>query len=275
VLVDYHMHLAADEAALDDAALSLAAIERYVTVARARGVDEICVTEHLHRFAQARDLLDQRWWRAAAHHDVEEYVAALLAAREHGLPVLCGIELDYLAGREGELRAWAEGQPWDLVLGSVHWLDGLGVDHPDFPVWETLPAETVWERYFDALCTAAATGTYDVMAHPDLAKVFGHRPSEAVRQRLYGQAAEAFADAGVAVEVSTAGLRKRAAELYPAQPFLVACRRAGVPATLASDAHRPEDVGCDFDVAAIALREAGYDTVTRFRGRERQQVPLG
>ena len=113
------------------------------------------------------------------------------------------------------------------------------------------------------------------MAHPDLAKVFGHRAPAALRERLYAEAAEAFAAAGVAVEVSTAGLRKPVGELYPAPTFLAACCRAGVPATLASDAHRPEDVGRDFDRAVAALREAGYTTISRFRARERTEVPLG
>ncbi len=114
------------------------------------------------------------------------------------------------------------------------------------------------------------------MAHPDLAKVFGHRAPEDVRERLYAEAAEAFAAAGVAVEVSTAGLRKPVGELYPAPTFLAACRRAGVPATLASDAHRPEDVGRDFDRAGRRA-PAGrlHDASAASAGRERTEVPLG
>ncbi len=276
MLVDYHMHLAGDDAPLDEPSLAASAILRYVQAARERGVAEICVTAHVYRFAAVRDWFDQPWWRDCATSELAPYVEALRRARDDDrLPVLLGIELDYLPHRHAELRAWADGTPWDLVLGSVHWLGALGVDHPDYPVWEALPVDEVWRRYFAALAGAAATGIYDVMAHPDLAKVFGHRPAEALRERLYGEAAEAFAAAGVAIEVSTAGLRKGARELYPAAPFLAACRRAGVPATLASDAHRPEDVGRDFDLAVAALREAGYTTLARFRGRERQEVPLG
>jgi histidinol-phosphatase (PHP family) len=276
MLLDYHMHLAEDDAPLDEPALTMDAIGRYVDAARSRGVAEICMTEHVYRFAATREWFEQPWWREGARNELAPYVEALQRARDDaGWAVLVGIELDYLPDRHAELRAWAEGQPWDLVLGSVHWLGSLGVDHPDYPVWEALEVEDVWRRYFDALAEAAATGIYDVMAHPDLAKVFGHRPSERVRELLYEEAAEAFATAGVAIEVSTAGLRKGARELYPAPAFLAACRRAGIPATLASDAHRPEDVGRDFDLAVAALREAGYATIARFRGRERQEVPLG
>ena len=48
-----------------------------------------------------------------------------------------------------------------------------------------------------------------------------------------------------------------------------------MPITLASDAHRPEDVGRDVDRAASLAREAGYETVTVFDRRERRQEPLG
>ena len=113
------------------------------------------------------------------------------------------------------------------------------------------------------------------MAHPDLPKVFGERPDGGVPQREYDETADAFAAAGVACEISTAGLRKQAAELYPAPALLEACARRGVPITLAADGHRPEDVGRDLARAVALADEAGYRTVTAFRGREPRQEPLG
>ena len=111
------------------------------------------------------------------------------------------------------------------------------------------------------------------MAHPDLAKVFGHRARRGrARAALRRRRPRPSRAAGVAVEVSTAGLRKPVGELYPAADrSCAACRRAGVPATLASDAHRPEDVGRDFDRAVAALREAGYRTLARFRAPRAQR----
>jgi histidinol-phosphatase (PHP family) len=113
------------------------------------------------------------------------------------------------------------------------------------------------------------------MAHPDLPKVFGDRPPGGVPQREYEETADAFAAAGVACEVSSAGLRKLARELYPAPAFLQACSDRGVPITLAADGHRPQDVGLDLEHAARLATEAGYRTVTAFRGREPRQEPLG
>ena len=85
----------------------------------------------------------------------------------------------------------------------------------------------------------------------------------------------ASAAAGVAAEVSTAGLRKPVGELYPDPGFLARCRERGVGATLASDAHVAQDVGRDFNAGLDHLRAAGYETVTVFERRSSRQEPLG
>jgi histidinol-phosphatase (PHP family) len=112
------------------------------------------------------------------------------------------------------------------------------------------------------------------MAHPDLPKVFGHRFPDAMRGRI-DEVVGAIAATGVAIECSSAGLRKPISELYPDPDWLALFREAGVPATLASDAHSPDDVARDYPTAVAALRGAGYATITRFRRREPHQVELG
>ncbi len=112
-----------------------------------------------------------------------------------------------------------------------------------------------------------------MLAHPDLPKVFGGRMPRALDGRLEATIA-AIADSGVAIECSSAGLRKPIGELYPEPSLLARLRAAGVPATLASDAHAPEDVARDYPTAVAALRQAGYETITRFSRRAPTQVPL-
>jgi histidinol-phosphatase (PHP family) len=149
------------------------------------------------------------------------------------------------------------------LLGSVHWIDGLAVDSsPNAGVWAEWPVEEVWRRYFEALAELAASGHVDVLAHPDLPKIFGRRPERIEYPPL----------AGVALEISTNGRYKPVGELYPDLELLHA---AGLPVTLASDAHVPENVGRDFELALELARAAGYETVTVFEGRTARQEPLG
>ena len=61
----------------------------------------------------------------------------------------------------------------------------------------------------------------------------------ATRASTTSQAVEAIAESGIAVEVSTAGLRKPVAEIYPAPAFAEMCVEAGAVFALSSDAHTP------------------------------------
>src|SRR5207247_6052216 len=131
--------------------------------------------------------------------------------------------------------------------------------------------ESAWHRYFETLARAARSGLFDSLSHPDLVKIFGDRAAGFD----YAEIADAIAESGVAVEVSTAGLRKPVGELYPHPDFLVSCRERGVPVTTGSDAHAPDVVGRDFDRARELLSAAGYETVTVFERRSARQEPIG
>ncbi len=204
----------------------------------------------------------------------EVHSAAEAASKDGGPEVLLGIEADYIRGNEMLVSGALMAHPFDVVLGSVHFLDGWAFDDPDlvdrYDEWDV---DALWERYFEEVVAAAATGLFDVMAHPDLVKKFRFMPSGGP-DPWYEEAASVFAQTGVAIEVNTAGLRKPCAEMYPSMAFLETCRRHGVPATLGSDAHRPREVGEGIDLAIAALVEAGYDSLVIFRGRKAEEVAL-
>jgi len=266
VIVDYHMHLRNGRGEIAHDTWS---VEPFVEAARAAGVDEIGFTEHVYYFKQTRALWTIPYQSERCVYDLDTYVDAIVAARERGCPVKLALEVDYVPGREEETRALLAPYPWDYLLGSVHFIDGLAVDGEP-RLADALGVDAAWERYFDVLARAAGSGLFDSLSHPDLVKVFGQRPSAFE----YGEVADRIAEAGVAVEVSTAGLRKPVRELYPHPDFLKACRERDVPVTTGSDAHSPDVVGRDFDRARELLRSAGYETITLFERREARQEPL-
>jgi histidinol-phosphatase (PHP family) len=146
-----------------------------------------------------------------------------------------------------------------MVLGSVHFIDGWAFDDPDSVAeWDNRDVDEAWEQYFALWCDAARCGLFDVMAHPDLVKKFGHRPASDPAG-LYREAAIAAADGGVLIEVSTAGLRRPVGELYPGPDLLQAFCQAHVGATVGSDAHAPGEVGYAIAKAYSALASAGYE----------------
>jgi histidinol-phosphatase (PHP family) len=271
VIVDYHMHLRDDRG---DVAFRVDAVPAFVETALARGVDEIGFTEHVYYFRQTAEIWEVPYLSDRCVYDLDEYCEAVLEAKRGGLPVKLGIEVDYVGDRQERLTELLEPYPWDFRLGSVHWLDRVAVDMAP-GAFEVMTVDEVWQAYVDALCSLAAGGSVDVLAHPDLPKIFGRRPEEPLLSTLHSQAAFAIAASGVAIEISTAGLRKPVGELYPDAALLEACVRAGAPITLASDAHEPDLVGVDFDQALTLARAAGCETVTVFDGRVGRQAPLG
>ena len=86
---------------------------------------------------------------------------------------------------------------------------------------------------------------------------------------------DGIAESDVAIEVSTAGLRKPAGEMYPARPFLEMCLDAGRPVALSSDAHRPEQLGYEYERAVEWLSDLGVTELSVFEGRERRLEPIG
>ena len=274
MIVDYHVHLRgpADgrEGPIEH---TLDAVERYVESAAAVGVDEIGFTEHAYYFREFEPLLVHPYQRSRVGHDLDRYCDVVLEAKRRALPVKLGLEVDYVPGREAELGDALAPYPWDYLLGSVHVVDGDAIDLAP-GLWERLPVEEVWRRYFVALRGLARSRLVDVLAHPDLVKLYARFPSAEEVALAHEETADAIEAAGVSIEVSTAGLRRPVGELYPAPSFLAACRARSIPATTASDAHVAEDVGRDLGVAVAALHDAGYETVRVFERRAPKPEPL-
>jgi histidinol-phosphatase (PHP family) len=279
VLTDYHLHLRPDDdGSTAERYFTQANVDRYLEAAEKRGIEELGVAEHIHRFVQSLDVWTHPWYRHWAKDDLDEYCDFV---RDAGLRV--GIETDYLPGREDRIATLLDGRPWDFVVGSIHFLADEALDlhgEPDWEqwdIWRSGDPDKVWARYFDTLGEAARTGLFDILAHPDLVKVWGPRVPlpEGDLRRFYERAMDGIADSDVAVEVSTAGLRKPADEIYPARAFLEMCLEAGRPVALSSDAHLPEQVGYEYERALELLGDLGVNEIAVFEGRTRRLEPLG
>lgn len=275
VLTDYHVHLRPDE---DGASASKwftdENVARYREAAEAAGIQELGVSEHVYRFRQALEVWDHPYWQGEATDDLDAYCEFV---RSSGLRL--GIEADFVPGAEERIAALLEARDFDYVIGSVHFVGDLAVDFDErFDVWEGEAApEEIWGRYFEMLAAAARSGLFDILAHPDLVKIWGRgRPlPDGDPRRFYEPAVHAIAEFGVAVEVSTAGLRKPVGEIYPAPELARMCAEAGAPFALSSDAHSPDQVGYAYDRARDFLGGLGVSEICVFERRERRLEKLG
>jgi histidinol-phosphatase (PHP family) len=274
VLTDYHLHLRPDE---DDTPperyFTAENVDRYLAAAEAAGIEELGVSEHVYRFTQALELWRHPFWEEEAHDDLDAYCDFVRTT-----PLRLGVECDYVPAAEDRTANLLEARDFDYVVGSVHFVGDAAVDHPGWDVWESQgDPDEVWSRYFEAVAACARSGLFDILAHPDLVKVWGGaRPGPSRDPRFfYEPAIEAIAESGIAVEVSTAGLRKPIGELYPAEAFIEMCLEAGAAFALSSDAHLPEHVGHGYERTVEALTSIGVEQICVFEGRRRRTAPLG
>ena len=282
MLTDYHVHLRPDG---DDSPASryftAANAEHYREVAESRGVAELGVAEHVHRFTAALDVWQHPFWRESAVDDLDRYVEFVREETDLKL----GLEADYIRGRDGKMGALLDKHDWDYVVGSVHFLGDHAVDFDDeTDIWRyEMTPERVWTRYFEALAESATCGLFDIISHPDLVKIWGKgRPyPEKDLRYFYEPAVEAMLEGGVAMEVSTAGLRKPVGEIYPSRPFLEMAVDAGIPIALSSDAHVPDQLAFRLRGRGQAARGGRCEGARRLReaaapaGADRVRSGLG
>lgn len=274
MLTDYHLHLRPDdlEASAADH-FTDANVARYRAAADEAGIAELGVSEHVYRFADALAIWDHPLWRENARDDLASYCAFVRTT-----DLRLGIEMDFVPGREDAIANLIDAHDFDYVVGSVHFVGDGAVDYDGFDVWRSeSDPDRLWRRYFEILAEAARSGLYDILAHPDLIKYWGpRRPSPARDPRFhYEPAIEAIAESGVAVEVSTAGLRKPVGEIYPADGFAEMCVEAGAAFALSSDAHVADHVGYEYQRAVEAMRGWGVGELAVFERRERRLEELG
>ncbi len=283
-MIDCHTHLQPHG---QKPPMTIARIEEYVRVAEQRRIERVCITEHLFRFEEASTMLYGWWdddpdptlaamvkqyWHDHVTGTVADYVRVIEQAKRKGLPVLLGLEMDWIHGREEILRRFLAPYDWDIVLGSVHYIGAWGFDDSRFlDEWSKRDVATAWGDYAALVRELALSGLADALSHPDLPKVFGHRPAD--ETPLHDAILEGARATGTAIELNSNGIPK-CNEIYPSLPLLERARAYDLPITFGSDAHTPDRVGANFDDLAEWARTAGYEQASFFEARERRTYAI-
>lgn len=256
---DYHIHTLFSD--------GRGAPDDYIGAAIEGGLSEIGFSDHLTLTEEQED-----WSIIPAR--LPEYVRVIeeLRSQYTEIKILTGIEVDYFRGKHQEILEYLEAFPFDYVIGSVHYMGSESVDlGREF--YKGRDMERLYEDYFELVSEAASTGLFDIMAHPDLIRIFGNTyPGDATE--LYQQLAASLKKYDVAFEINSNGMNKPLGDFYPDRRYLHHFAKAGVPLCINSDAHSPERVGQYFDEAYALASEAGFREVALFEGRERTLIPV-
>jgi histidinol-phosphatase (PHP family) len=202
-----------------------------------------------------------------------------LRERNPDLRIRAGIELDNDPVHSPAGRKWVE-KNWDkldFVLGSVHFLeraDQMFDSVPDGAAqFEGRNVDEMYADYFRRLRELVATGLIDSLAHLDLIKIHGHRPTADIGA-LVNETLEFIRAHNLTIELSTAGWRKPVNELYPSDSIIGLAMEKGISFTTASDAHSHVQLGENFGKLAQKMAGIGIGHVCIFEKHKRAEVPL-
>src|SRR5204862_1864972 len=255
---DYHMHPQGHRVQRYTQEL----LQPWADSARRLGIKDIAFTDH------------DRYHAGIDFDEINR-----LRQRNPDLQIRAGIELDNDPVHSSAGRKWIE-KNWhklDFVLGSVHFLERADQMFDSVPdgasQFEGRNIDEMYANYFCRLRELISTGLVDSLAHLDLIKIHGHRPTEDIGT-LVNETLEFIHRRNLAIELSTAGWRKPVNELYPSDPIIELAIEIGIPFTTASDAHSHVQLGESFAKLAHKMAELGIRKVCIFENHKRAEVTL-
>lgn len=254
MLQDYHIHALAH----GEYQYTYDWLKAFVIAAREQGILELGFSEH-------DEYLDQ----------IDPAVLQQLRDDFPDMKLRLGLEVDYIPGREGHIREISKRHNYDYLIGSVHFIEGWGFDHPDFcHLFSTRDIDQVYRSYFNLVHQAINSGLFDVVGHMDLIKIWGYRPHKYNIRHYVEPLLNSIKAAGMVIEINSAGLRKPVKEIYPSRDIVDLILSKDIAVTMGSDAHHPSQLGEGLIEARTMLIDAGFKHIAMFEQRQVKMRPL-
>ncbi len=253
MLPDYHTHTVYSDSKSDH--------QSFLQQAAYAGIDELGFSDHIF-------VMHTEWGidREKLEY-LKEEVSFLKRQDEWPISVKFGAEVDYIPGRENEIRSILDNLPLDYVIGSVHFINDWNFDN-DPGGFKNANIDVLYDSYFSVVRKAISSNLYDVMGHIDLIKKFAYYPTYSPHE-WYKKLIRSLKRKNKVIEINTNGLNKPCREIYPDKDFVRMCFQSNIPVTLGSDAHVANEVGQYFDQAVKMLKNIGYRKVATFTQRKR------
>lgn len=250
-------------------------IRDYIEAAIKNGLDMIGISDHSPYFSSSEDQAFPGI--AMAKSQFPAYVNEVLRLKgeyQGKIEVLLGVESDFFPENVGDYRRNFDQYPFDYMIGSVHFSDGISIFKKGR--WDNLTnAQKIQakETYYDLIQESARSGMFQILGHIDAMKgfypAFTEIQTEAVEQTL-----KVIAECDIAIEINTSGKTKDSGGWYPSDEMLERALYHGVQVTFGSDAHDPERVGDEFELVRKRLKEIGFSQWAVFRQKQRFLVSL-
>ncbi|MDR1159335.1 MAG: histidinol-phosphatase [Syntrophomonadaceae bacterium] len=249
---------------------------------------------HVHVIAHGEYQYSQEWLRQYIEKalekrldvigflDHDEYIEQMdfelvkeMAGKYSNIQIRQGLEIDYIPGRDNEIKRLISGNDFDFIIGSVHFIEKWAFDHPDHcHIFKNKDLMDIYIEYYSLVEKAALSGWFDIIGHLDLIKIWGCRLKPEQNLKLVEQVLQSVKRAGTVVEINSGGLRKPVQEIYPSFDIIQRMYELNIPICLSSDAHQPDQTGYEVEKAGQLAKKAGYKYLTVFFRRTKSYVPF-
>ena len=206
--------------------------------------------------------------------DIKRYVTAI--KKKESSNVYLGAEIDYEENHEKETKEFIDMHPFDLILGSLHFLDGYHIARKlEMEIFTSkVPTAEIYKKYFNKLQSLVKSKLFDIVSHVDLVR----KHSKPINFKEYKLEASMFIDSllenDVGIEVNTSG-HAFIGDSYPTLEFLGLCKEKGLEkVTIGSDAHQVEMLGRGLEEAIRKLKIAGFEKIVKFKNRQPEYLNI-
>jgi histidinol-phosphatase (PHP family) len=276
--MDYHLHTAVT---IDGNMSEVEACKRALEI----DIQEIAFTNHV--------MLNQPNYLISTESFLKHWKSILVCKERYPqLQIRLGIEMDYYPDREADIGAKIQfyeeliGQPFDVILGSVHDIRGGFFSNKTKAInfFKDCDIVSVYHDYFTLAAQAVASHLFDIIAHPDLIKKYTYQLTPPLPFESYISSVDTFIAAliscGVGIEVNSKGLKHSVKETYPSREFLkrylskVSSLGADPIITVGSDAHRVGELGFGINGMIETLKELHVNNLVSFKEREKSPFAI-
>jgi histidinol-phosphatase (PHP family) len=251
-LLDGHIHLEKGPYTLDW-------LSNFLKIAVERGITEIYLLEHSHRFKEFKPIYNslitdessvgayqKSWLSKRFNKSLKDYQSFIQAMRKNSFPISVkfGLEICYFPDCEEKIKNIISDFNGDFLTGGIHWIDGWGFDHPEIKeAWLEKDKNKIYKRYYELMERLIVSNLFNHLAHPDSIKCFDYYPDYDLKE-TYLYIAKLLKKGNMKTEFSSGlYINYGHRELGINRKFLSILKQEKVELITASDAHSPENVG--------------------------------
>ncbi len=247
--------------------------ESMAEAAIARGLDGICITDHLdydYPEDETLFLLDLPAYEQGIHTLHDRY--------SNRIPILFGIEIGLQPQVAEANRRVTARYPFDFVIGSSHVIHRQDPYYAAF--FEGRTEQEAYREYFESILENLDTDAdFDVYGHLDYVVRYGPHQNQFYTYECHADVIDEILRrliaCGKGIELNTAGFKYGLRHPNPTEAILRRYRELGGEIlTLGADAHQPAHVAFAFDRVPALLSEAGFSYYTVFKNRQPEFIRL-